>query len=205
LLRVLQEKEFERIGGLTSVKTNVRIITATNKNLEQELQEKKFREDLYYRLNVFPIFLPPLKERKTDIMLLAEHFLKLYADDNNKKITRISSLAIDLLVSYHWPGNVRELENCMERAVLLCDSDTIKATHLPPSLQRVDTSDELSETMSLTEILSNFERELIIDALKKTRGNKSKAAKYLQTTERIIGYKIEQLGVDYNKFKIRSK
>lgn len=203
LLRVLQEKEFERIGGLTSVKVNVRIITATNKNLEVELENHRFREDLYYRLNVFPIFLPPLRERKSDIILLAEHFLKIYAKENEKSIHRISSLAIDLLVSYHWPGNVRELENCMERAILLCDSDTIKAMHLPPSLQRVDTGTESNESISLEELINNFERELIIDALKKMRGNKSKAAEYLKTTERIIGYKIEQLKIDYAKYKVR--
>jgi Nif-specific regulatory protein len=203
LLRVLQEKEFERVGGITPVKINVRIITATNRNLEQELLDKKFREDLYYRLNVFPIFLPPLRERKSDIILLAEHFLNIYAQENNKKIKRLSSLVIDLLVSYHWPGNVRELQNCMERAVLLCDSDTIKATHLPASLQRIDSLDENNENIGLCDMVNNFERELIIDALKKTRGNKAKAAKYLQITERIIGYKIGHLNIDYTKFRTR--
>ena len=201
-MRVLQEREFERVGGITPVKANVRIICATNRNLEQELEEKRFREDLYYRLNVFPIFLPPLRERKTDILLLSEYFLEKYCKENSKKITRISSLAIDLLTSYHWPGNVRELENCIERAVLICNTDTIQATHLPPTLQRIDTTETVAyDHLSLTEQVDNFERELIIDALKKTRGNKSKAAKYLKITERMIGYKIRNLQVDFNKYK----
>jgi len=201
LLRVLQEKEIERVGGLSPIKVNVRVITATNRDLEYELQQKQFREDLYYRLNVFPIFLPPLRERKTDVLLLSEHFLEKFCKENNKSITRISSLAIDLLSSYHWPGNVRELENCVERAVLVCRSDTIQATDLPPTLQRSDTTDTITEDATYDELVANFERELIIDALKKTRGNKSKAATLLKTTQRIIGYKITTLGIDHQKFK----
>lgn len=201
LLRVLQEKEIERVGGLSPVKVNVRVITATNRDLEYELQQKQFREDLYYRLNVFPIFLPPLRERKTDVLLLSEHFLEKFCKENNKSINRISSLAIDLLSTYHWPGNVRELENCMERAVLVCRSDTIQATDLPPTLQRSDTTDTITEDATYDELVANFERELIIDALKKTRGNKSKAATLLKTTQRIIGYKITTLGIDHQKFK----
>ncbi len=201
LLRVLQEKEIERVGGLKTIKVNVRVITATNRDLESELETKRFREDLYYRLNVFPIFLPPLRERKTDVLLLAEHFLDRFCRENEKKISRISSLAIDLLSSYHWPGNVRELENCMERAVLVCRTDTIQATDLPATLQRSDTSNTRSEDLSYEEMVSNFEREIIIDALKKTKGNKSKAADLLKTTQRIIGYKIANLEIDFNKYK----
>ena len=206
LLRVLQEKEFDRIGGIKPIKVNIRVIAATNKNLELELTEKRFREDLYYRLNVFPIFLPPLRERKSDIMLLAEHFLEIYANENHKNIKRISTLAIDLLVSYHWPGNVRELQNCIERAVLLCNGDTIQATHLPPSLQRIDVHEVvLSENLSFKEIVSNFEREIIMDALKKNRSNVVKAAKSLQTTERILNYKIQSLKIEKpSKYKISS-
>lgn len=200
LLRVLQEKEIERVGGIRTIKINVRIIAATNRNLEQEIAQNRFREDLYYRLNVFPIYIPPLRERKTDILLLAEHFLQKYAKENNKKIGRISTLAIDLLNSYHWPGNVREIQNCMERAVLLCDSDTIQSTHLPPTLQRVDTS-EVKETLSLAHQIEHFEKELIIDALKKARGVKSKAAQYLSTTERILGYKMRQYHIEYKNFR----
>jgi Nif-specific regulatory protein len=203
LLRVLQEKEIERIGALSSVKVNVRVITATHRDLEAELIAKRFREDLYYRLNVFPIFLPPLKERKTDILLLSEHFLDKFAKENSKKINRISSFAIDLLSSYHWPGNVRELENCMERAALVCRTDTIQATDLPPTLQRGDGASTVAGDLSYEELVRNFEKELIIDALKKTRGNKSKASELLKTTQRIIGYKIQNLNIDYNKYKGR--
>lgn len=204
LLRVLQEKELERVGGLYPIKVNVRVVTATNRDLEHELTTKKFREDLYYRLNVFPIFLPPLRERHADILLLAEHFLDKYAKENNKVISRLSSLAIDMLSSYHWPGNVRELENCMERAVLISKNDTIQAADLPPSLQRVDTTNSSFGNLSYQSMVDNFERELIIDALKNTKGNKSKAADYLQTTQRIIGYKIQALGIDISKFKNKS-
>ncbi len=201
LLRVLQEREFERVGGVESIKINVRIVTATNRDLEKEMEANRFRQDLYYRLNVFPIFLPPLRERKTDLLLLAEHFLEKFAKENGKEIVRISSLAIDLLSSYHWPGNVRELENCMERSVLLCKGDAIQSTHLPPTLQRAGTTGIPSEELSFTEMVGNFEREIIIDALKKARGNKSKAAELLNTTSRIIGYKIESLGIDTAMFR----
>jgi Nif-specific regulatory protein len=131
LLRVIQFKEFERVGSVETIKTNVRIIVATHKNLEEQIKEGLFREDLYYRINVFPIYLPPLREHKEDIMLLADHFLEKYAAENNKNITRISTPAIEMLTRYHWPGNVRELENCIERAVLLCDGDVIRSEHLP--------------------------------------------------------------------------
>ena len=135
LLRVLQEKEFDRIGGQKTIKTDVRIITATNKNLEQAVEEGSFRGDLYYRLNVFPIYMPPLRERKTDILLLADYFLEKYARENNKDIRRFSTPSIDMMMAYHWPGNVRELENCIERAVLLCEEGVIHSYHLPPTLQ----------------------------------------------------------------------
>ncbi len=200
LLRVLQEKEFERVGGIKTIKINVRIIAATNRSLEEEIEAHRFRQDLYYRLNVFPIYIPPLRERKTDVLLLAEHFLAKYAQENSKHIGRISTPAIDLLYSYHWPGNVRELQNCMERAVLVCNGDTIQATHLPPTLQRVDTVDT-REKLSLANQVENFEKELIIDALKKTRGIKAKAAKFLSTTERILGYKMKQYHIDYKSFR----
>jgi Nif-specific regulatory protein len=131
---------------------------------------------------------------------LADYFLEKYARENNKHIVRISTLAIDLLNSYHWPGNVRELQNCIERAILVCNGDTIQATHLPPTLQRVDTV-EAKGQLSLVHQVENFEKELIIDALKKTRGVKSKAAAYLSTTERIIGYKMRQYAIEYKKFR----
>src|SRR5207249_10366426 len=135
LLRVLQEKEFERVGGTETLRTNVRLITATNKDLERAITEGQFREDLYYRLNVFTIFVPPLRERKADLVLLVDHFLEKFAREHGRSIKRISTPAIDMLASYHWPGNVRELENTIERSVLMCDGEVIHGHHLPPSLQ----------------------------------------------------------------------
>ncbi len=195
LLRVIQFKDFERLGGHETIKTNVRIIVATNKNLEQDIKNGLFREDLYYRINVFPIFLPPLRERKDDIMLLADHFLEQYSRENDKQISRISTPAIDLLASYHWPGNVRELENCIERAVLLCNDDVIRSEHLPPSLQMVKTT-EIHSKRTLPEAIENKEREMIVDALKKTHGHQRKAVKELGTTERMLGYKIKKYRIN---------
>ncbi len=196
LLRVIQFKEFERVGGLETIKTNVRIIVATHKNLEEQIKEGLFREDLYYRINVFPIYLPPLRERKDDIMLLADYFLEKYAAENNKHITRISTPAIDMLTRYHWPGNIRELENCIERAVLLCDGDVTRSEHLPPSLQMINRTKPLAET-TMPEVIANMEREIIIDALKKSGGQQRKAAKDLGITERILGYKIKKYGINH--------
>ncbi len=200
LLRVLQEKEFERVGGQKTIKTDVRIIAATNKNLEQAVEEGTFRGDLYYRLNVFPIYLPPLRERKTDILLLADHFLERYAKENSKDIRRFSTPAIDMLMAYHWPGNVRELENCIERAVLLCEEGVIHSYHLPPTLQTGPESGTLP-ALSLEEAVANLEREMIIDALKNTRGNITQAADLLKTTVRKFAYKAQKFGVNYKHYR----
>lgn len=200
LLRVLQEREFERVGGYETIKTDVRIIAATNKNLEQAVEEETFRGDLYYRLNVFPIYMPPLRERKTDILLLADFFLEKYAKENHKDIRRFSTPAIDVLMQYHWPGNVRELENCIERAVLLCEESVVHSYHLPPTVQTAEESDTLSGR-SLEDALANVEREMIIDALKTTRGNMAKAAQILKTTERKFAYKTKRHGVDYRLYR----
>jgi Nif-specific regulatory protein len=194
LLRVIQFKEFERVGGNETIKANVRIIVATNKNLEEQIKERLFREDLYYRINVFPIYLPPLRERKDDIMLLADYFLEKLSKENNKRINRISTPAIEMLTSYHWPGNIRELENCIERAVLLCDEDVIRSEHLPPSLQMIRKTDTTTG-QSFAEIVENKERELIVDALKKCNGQQRKAAEELGLTERILGYKIKKYNI----------
>lgn len=200
LLRVLQEREFERLGATETIKVDVRLITATNKDLEKAITAGEFREDLYYRLNVFSIFVPSLKERKPDILLLAEHFLEQYERKHGKRIRRISTPAIDMLMSYHWPGNVRELENAIERAVLVCDENVLHGHHLPPTLQTAEGSDTIMR-LSLTTAIENYERDLIQDALKTTRGNKAKAAKLLDTTERIIGYKIKRYGIDSTRFR----
>ncbi|MBU0986255.1 MAG: sigma 54-interacting transcriptional regulator, partial [Proteobacteria bacterium] len=200
LLRVLQEKEFERVGGLATIKSDVRIITATNKNLEQAVDEEIFRGDLYYRLNVFPIYIPPLRERKTDIPLLADYFLEKYSAENYKDIRRFSTPAIDMLMDYHWPGNVRELENCIERAVLLCEEGVIHSYYLPPTLQTGSESDTLP-VLSLEDAVTNLEREMIIDALKNTRGNITLAAQLLKTTVRKFSYKAQKCGIEYKHYR----
>ncbi|MBW2055136.1 MAG: sigma 54-interacting transcriptional regulator [Deltaproteobacteria bacterium] len=200
LLRILQEKEFERVGGYQTIKTDVRVITATNKNLEQAVEEDTFRHDLYYRLNVFPIYMPPLRERKTDILLLVDHFLEKYASENHKTIRRFSTPAIDMLMDYHWPGNVRELENCIERAVLLCEEGVIHSYHLPPTLQTGTESDTLP-VLSLEDAVANLEKEMIIDALKNTRGNITLAAELLKTTVRKFSYKADKCNVDYRHYR----
>jgi Nif-specific regulatory protein len=200
LLRVLQEREFERLGGVQPIKVNVRLIAATNKDLEVAIKQGTFREDLYYRLNVFTIFLPPLRERRPDILLLADHFVEKYATEHGKNVKRISTPAIDMLMSYHWPGNVRELENCIERAVLLCESGVVHAHHLPPTLQTAEVSGTLPR-LSLESAVASYEKDLILDALKTTRGNRAKAARLLDTTERIIGYKIQKYGIDCSRFR----
>ncbi len=200
LLRVLQEREFERVGGYHTVKVDIRIIAATSKDLELAVEEETFRSDLYYRLNVFPIYMPPLRERKTDILLLADFFLEKYARENQKDIRRLSTPAIDMLMQYHWPGNVRELENCIERAVLLCEEGVIHSYHLPPSLQTGEESHSLP-TLSLEDSVANLEREMIIDTLKNTHGKMAKAAQMLHITERKFAYKAKGYGVDYRKYR----
>jgi Nif-specific regulatory protein len=200
LLRVLQEREFERVGGTETIRVNVRLITATNVDLEQGVQDGRFRSDLYYRLNVFSIYLPPLRERKTDILLLADHFLEKYARQNGKRIKRISTPAIDMLMSYHWPGNVRELENVIERAALVCEGNVIHGYHLPPTLQTAEGSGTVTK-MSLEQAVNAFEKDLIQDALKTARGNRARAARMLDTTERILGYKVKKYEIDSRRFK----
>jgi Nif-specific regulatory protein len=200
LLRVLQEREFERLGGTETIKANIRLITATNKNVEEAISNGEFREDLYYRLNVFSIFLPPLRERKSDILLLAEHFLEKYEIEHNKRIRRISTPAIDMLMSYHFPGNVRELENAIERAVLVCDANVIHGHHLPPTLQTAEVSGTVTD-LSLDSSVAAFERDLIQDALKSNKGNIAKTARALGSTQRILGYKIKKYGIDTMRFR----
>jgi Nif-specific regulatory protein len=200
LLRILQEREFERVGGHRTIKVDVRIIAATNKNLEKAVEEEAFRGDLYYRLNVFPIYMPPLRERKTDILLLAEYFLEKYSKENDKEIKRLSTPTIDMLMAYHWPGNVRELENCIERAVLVCEEGVLHSYHLPPTIQTGKESNTLP-THSLEEAVSNLERSMLIDSLKNTRGNISEAASLLETTVRKFSYKAKRYGIDYREYR----
>ena len=200
LLRVLQEKQVERLGSSRPISIDVRIVAATNLDLERAIADGTFREDLYYRLNVFTIFVPSLRERKADLLLLADHFLDKFSREHSKVIKRISTPAIDMLMAYHWPGNVRELENALERAVLVCDGAVVHGHHLPPSLQTADSSGTVTR-VSLKDAVAAYERDLILDALKTTRGNCAKAARLLDTTERILNYKIHSYAIDTRRFK----
>ncbi len=200
LLRVLQEREFERVGGTETVEVNVRVIAATNRNLEEQIEKSEFRQDLFYRLNVFPIHIPALRERRTDILELANHFVDKYSKANGKQIRRMSTPAIDMLSSYHWPGNVRELENVIERAVLLSQDDVVHGHHLPPTLQTAEASNTVMKG-TLQETLDRVEKEMIVEALKNCRGNKSKAAKALGVSERIMGLRVEKHGISPREYK----
>jgi Nif-specific regulatory protein len=201
LLRVLQEKEFERVGGHTPIRADVRILTATSRNLEEMIEQGKFRADLYYRLNVFPIYAPPLRERKSDILLLADYFVEKYSALNQRSVRRISTAAIDLLMSYHWPGNVRELENCIERSVLLCPDKSIEAHHLPPTLQKKDASEKSAGGGTLDTAVAALEYEMIVAELKACDGNMAAAARKLGLTERQMGLRVKKLGIDFKRFR----
>ncbi|MBE0536970.1 MAG: nif-specific transcriptional activator NifA [Phycisphaerae bacterium] len=200
LLRVLQERQFERVGSNKALRSNARIIVATNRDLETAVGEGRFRQDLYYRINVFPIFLPPLRERKDDILLLADHFVEQYARKMGKEVRRISTPAINMMVAYHWPGNVRELENCIERAVLISTDNVIHGHHLPPTLQTSDASDTVG-TGSLEERVNLFTRDLIVDGLKRCNGNLAATARDLGATPRILRYKVKELNIDYRRYR----
>ncbi len=200
LLRILQAKEFERVGGNRTIRANVRIIAATHQPLEELLAAGQFREDLFYRLNVFPIHVPPLRERKSDIILLADYFAEKYGRQNEREIKRISTPAIDLLMMYYWPGNVRELENCIERAALLSTDGVIHGHHLPPSLQSAEsTGTTISSTLEGS--LDRLERELVQDALKSSRGNMAAAARLLGITERQMGLRVSKYRIDPGHFR----
>ncbi len=198
LLRFIQERTFSRIGSNVELKSNVRFLAATSRNLEELMQQKKFREDLYYRLNIFPIMMPDLCKRRSDIILLAEHFIEKHNLRYGKTIKRISTPALNMLMSYHWPGNVRELENCIERAVLTSTDDCIHGYNLPPSLQtgKESGSELLPDGRASYETLVNsYGRELIVEALKRNNGNMSAAARDLGLSPRVIHYKIGRLGI----------
>ncbi len=199
LLRVLQEKEFERVGGYKPIQTDVRIVAATNANLEEMVQQGRFRDDLYFRLNVFPIYIPSLRMRKTDIILLADHFLEKYRKTHGKDIKRITTPAIDMMMEYHWPGNVRELENCIERAVILCNDGAIHSYHLPATLQTGTESKTLP--LSLEAAVESLEKEILMDALKNTKGNIKQAARQIQITVRKFSYKAAKYDINYKEFR----
>lgn len=204
ILRFLQEKTFERVGGQESIKVDVRVLAATSRKLEDEIVSGEFREDLYYRLNVFPIHMPPLRDRRSDIILLADHFLTKYNKVYNKQIKRISTPAINMMMSYHWPGNVREFENCIERAVLTSADNVIHGYNLPPSLQTgqaTGTTILPKQGANLATMVESYEKELIVDALKMNRGNVAATARDLGSTPRILHYKIEKLHIEPARYK----
>ena len=200
LLRVLQEKEFERLGGSKTIKCDVRIITATNRNLEKAIIDGTFREDLYYRLNVFPLYIPALRERLNDIPLLADHFIQKSNSKNGTNIIRISSSAIDALMIYHWPGNIRELENCIERAAIMSIDRVIRIENLPPTLQTAQSSSTLSKG-TLQIIVEKVEKQLIIDCLTAKKGNILQTAKELSISNRKLGLRIEKYNINVDKYK----
>jgi Nif-specific regulatory protein len=198
LLRVLQFREFERLGGTETLKTDVRLVAATHVNMEHAVESGAFREDLYYRINIFTITLPPLRDRRADIPALAEYFLGKLAAEHGRRIGRISSGALDLLAAHPWPGNVRELENAIERAVVVCDGFVIQERHLPEALR---SPARTGSTLSLSRAVDKLERQMIEDALRSEHGSISRAARVLETTERILRYKAQRLGVDPARFR----
>ncbi len=201
LLRVLQERQIQPLGSSRVINVDVRIIAATNMNLEQSLSLGRFRSDLFYRLNVFPIYLPPLREREGDIRILADYFVIRYAKELGRPVKKISPSVYDIFMAYNWPGNVRELENCIERAVLLADGETIETQHLPIFLQSREGSGVKKRIDGLSSAVESQEREMIISALKQSNGNQTRAADLLGTTKRVIQYKIKKLGIDYRSFR----
>nr|WP_320133791.1 sigma 54-interacting transcriptional regulator [uncultured Holophaga sp.] len=196
LLRVLQEREYESVGSNRTRKANVRIIAATHRDLEAAVAEGSFRRDFYYRINVFPIYLPPLRTRKSDILLLANHFTRKYGEALSKPLHRISTPAINMLLAYHWPGNVRELENCMEHAALVCAGDTIQGQDLPPTLQMPEDGIAPTAKGTLKQRVNLLEREVLVESLKRTNGKLIEVAEELGITDRMVRYKIKNLGID---------
>jgi Nif-specific regulatory protein len=194
LLRALQFREFERVGGTETLRTDVRIVAATNVDMERAVASERFREDLYYRINVFTITLPPLRERRADIAALAEYFLAKWAAEHQRsKITRISNGALDVLSAHAWPGNVRELENVIERAVVVCNGSVIQEQHLPHALRATA---HKAQPLTLSEAVENLERQMIEEALSGAGGNVAAAARVLGTTERVVRYKAQKLGLE---------
>ncbi|MBW1972260.1 MAG: sigma-54-dependent Fis family transcriptional regulator [Deltaproteobacteria bacterium] len=199
LLRVLQDHEFERVGSSQTIKSDVRVLAATNRDLELAIEEKSFREDLYYRLNVITITIPPLRERKEDITPLVEHFLKKYSEKNDKNIKGVTREVMDLLMKYSFPGNVRELENIIEHAVVISRGEIISLTDLPfhiRSHEKEKKADESTLTESpLKERLEKIEKKAIIEALEKSHGVQTKAAEILGISERVLRYKIRKYNI----------
>ena len=198
-MRLLQQGEVERIGARISKKVNVRVIAATTKNLQQMVEEGLFREDLYYQLHILPVYVPPLRNRKTDIVLLADYFVEHYSRVVGKDVRRLARGTIEMLMSYPWPGNVRELENAIERAVLVAEDEVIYPHHFPPTIQ-TDVTSGTPVSGNLKLMVEAYERDIICDALKSSKGKIAAAARSLSSTPRILTYKINQLGIDLKAF-----
>ena len=198
LLRVLQERKFERVGDTKTIHVDIRVIAATNKNLTVAINKNKFREDLYYRLNVIPINVPPLKQRKSDIPLLIDFFMKKFQKGSNKKLTGFSPKAMDSLLDFSWPGNIRELENTIKRLTILCDNDTVQFDDLPEHIQQnskiISTNEEdiIEDGKSFNKAVKDYEKRLILEALEKSNGIKSKAAKLLNINRTTLVEKIKK-------------
>jgi len=205
LLRVMQEKEFMRLGGTQTIKVDVRILAATNTDIEELIELKAFRKDLFYRLNVIKIELPPLRTRKEDIPLLVKHFVEIYARENQKEVEGVSEDVFEILDAHSWPGNVRELENLVERAVVLSDSKAITRASLPPFLlRRVGVDDEAliaaEESLDLRDRTQAFQKKIILAALRKTKGVQNKAATLLGVKPTTLNEMIKRLGIDTSGF-----
>ena len=200
LLRVLQEKEFERVGGSAPIRVDVRFIAATNKDLPRLIRERLFREDLYFRLNVFSVSLPPLRDRREDIPLLASFFLA-----KQPRKVALSPVVLQILIGYSWPGNIRELRNVLEQAAVLADKDVIEPHHLPEALRRRSPAAVLAENdnnnIGLNERLMILEKEMILDALRAARGVQVKAAGILGINQRSLWHRIKKLNIDVNSVK----
>jgi DNA-binding NtrC family response regulator len=206
ILRFLEEKEFNRVGGSKTIKVDVRLITATNRDLNQLLKKGVFREDLYYRINVVPLIIPPLRERKEDIPVLLDHFIKKYNDEGKKRVKGISKEALELMMNYEWPGNVRELENLIERVIALTSNEYIQPDELPIALTNISEINGLKESIlsgkvSFLKAEEEFERRIILDALKKANYVQSHAAEILGISRRILKYKMDKLGIAQNGTK----
>lgn len=204
LLRILQEREFERLGSTKPIKVDVRIVCATNRNLEECIEKGTFREDLYYRINVFPVFIPALRERLNDIPGLVDHFIEKFNKNNQKTIKRVSASAIDMLMVYHWPGNIRELQNCVERACILSTDGVMRSSNLPPTLQTA-VSTKTKSSGTLEAVVDKVEKQMILDTLISTKGNLVKAADILGITERMMGIRIKKYDIDPKRYKIERK
>jgi len=201
LLRMIQQREFERVGGTQTIKSDVRIVAATNRNLEEMIKSEEFREDLYYRINVFPIYIPSLRERRDDIPLLVDYFIGKFNKENSTKIKRITTSALDMLMVYRWPGNIRELENCIERACILSTDNVIHSYNLPPSLQTADSTNTLAKG-GMVYTVEQVEKQLIREALTTTKGNITKAAETLKVTERMLGTRLKKYNIDAWRYKV---